>query len=167
MKTLILALCLGLSLLTAPAPGRGADSSAAIDPCALMAGEKVLTAFPALVKMERRTVGPIAVCNFLDRFGIPALMVTVGQAGPGSARAALALLGDGYAIEDLPGLGDEAAVAVQQANPRFGLKEGVAMLHVKKGQRFLELAPVRLEIGLASGEWERLRGLAAEMLDAL
>jgi hypothetical protein len=74
------------------------------------------------------------------------------------------MLGSGYVIEDIPNLGDDAAVAIQQANPTFGLHEGVAALHIKKGKISLNLSFTRINIPAKGPEIEKAKQLAAEML---
>ena len=80
-----------------------------------------------LQKAEKQTIGPNATCNYLDKYGIPALIISISRAGTTHTRDTLSILGSGYTILNVTGLGDEVAVAVQQANPKFGLQEGVAI----------------------------------------
>jgi len=149
-----------------PTAGHCSAKPGEIDPCSLIAAEKVFSAFPALQKEEEQKVGPTVVCNYLDKFGIPALIVSVSQAGS-HARDTLSLLDSGYTIEDVPDLGEEAAIAIQQANPAFGLKEGVAALHIKKGKLSLNLSFTRITVPAKGPELDKAKNLAAEMLDKL
>ena len=137
-----------------------------IDPCNLIADAKVFSSFPALQKKEKQKVGPTTVCNYLDKFGIPALIVSVSKAGD-NVRDTLSLLGPGYAVKDVPGLGEAAAVAIQQANPKFGLLEGVAALHIKKGKISLNLSFTRINIPAKGAEFDEVKSLATEMLENL
>ena len=50
--------------------------------------------------------------------------------------------GKGYQVIDLEGLGDQAAVAIQQANPQYGTTAGVAILGLAKGDYMVTLSPV-------------------------
>jgi len=70
------------------------------------------SAFPAIKAMEKQTIGPNTTCNFLDTFGIPALIISVGRADHRDALKALASMGDGYSYQPISGLGDSAAMAV-------------------------------------------------------
>lgn len=137
-----------------------------IKPCDLIATEKVIESFPNLQKAENQTVGLSIVCNYLDKIGIPALVVSVSRVGS-STRDALSMLGPGYKIEDIKGLGDEAAIAIQQANPKFGLKGGVAALQVKKREASLTLSFFRIDIRQDTTEFEKIKKLVTEMLNKL
>ncbi len=161
----LITLCL-LSLTITPAPGRCSSTPEEIDPCGLIAADKVLAAFPELQKAEKQKVGPMTMCNFLDKFGIPALTISLTRAAD-HARDSLSLLDSGYEIKDIPNLGDEAAVAIQQANPAFGLKEGVAALHVKKGRISLNLSFTRIDIPAGGAVFDQVKQLAAEMLEKI
>lgn len=152
-------------LLAEPQIGLCAQKPEQIDPCVLIVPEKIFRTFSTLQKVEKQTIGPNTTCNYLDKYGIPALIISISRAGTTHTRDTLSILGSGYTILDVTGLGDEAAVAVQQANPKFGLQEGVAALHVKKGNIFLHLFPVRLNIQTDNVEFEKLIILAAEMIE--
>lgn len=155
-----------LCFFSVPQMGHCSQKPEEIDPCSLIAPEKLISTFPVLQKAEKQAVGPTTVCNYLDKFGIPALIISVSQAGS-HARDTLSILGPGYVIEEIAGLGDEAAVAIQQANPKFGLQEGVAALHIKKGPLSLNLSFPRINIQVNDPEFEKVKILAAEMLDKL
>lgn len=155
-----------LCFLSVPQMGNCSQKTEEIDPCSLIVTGKLISIFPVLQKAEKQTVGPNTVCNYLDKFGIPALIISVSQAGP-HARDTLSILGPGYVIEEIAGLGDEAAVAIQQANPKFGLQEGVAALHIKKGDISLNLSFPRINIQVNDPKFEQVKILAAEMLDKL
>lgn len=167
MKNIILSLSLVLLALTMM-PSRGActQNPEDIDPCGLIAAEKVLSAFPELQRAEKQRIGPSTVCNYLDKFDIPALIVSVSQAGA-HARDTLTLLDSGYEIQEIPGLGDDAAIAIQKANPTFGLKEGVAALHIKKDQLSLNWSFTRLTIQAEDPAFDSVKELATAMLSNL
>jgi hypothetical protein len=167
MKCRILAISLALWCLTAGLQtGFCSSKPAAISPCRLIAPEKVFSVFPTLQKLEEQKVGSTTVCNYLDKFGIPAMIVSLSQAG-NHAQDSLTLLGSGYIIEDVPGLGEEAALAIQQANPQFGLQEGVTALHIKTGDVSLNLDFPRLTIPARGVELDKAKSLAADMLKNL
>lgn len=68
--------------------------------------------------------------------------------------------GDGYRVMKLDGLSGDAAVAIQEANPKFGLKEGVAILGIVSGDRMVTLAPVLLSIQEGTPRFETLKQVA-------
>ncbi len=137
-----------------------------VDPCDLIAAEPLIAIFPTLQKAEKQSVGQETVCNYLDKMGIPALVVSVSKAGA-DVRKTLSMLGSGYVIEEMSGLGDQAAIAIQQANPKFGLQEGIAALHVKKGTSSLNFSFFRINLMPADPEFEKIKVLAAEMIGKL
>ncbi len=136
-------------------------------PCSLIAPEKVYAAFPTLKTMQQQSIGPNTTCNYLDKYDIPALIIFTGKAGTTSARDTLSMLGSGYTIEDVSGLGDEAAIAIQKAKPEYGLEEGIAQLHVKQGKTFLSLSPVRIKASSIDEVLGKLKILAAKMLEKI
>ena len=137
-----------------------------IDPCSLVASEKLIAIFPTLLKAEKQSVGQETVCNYLDNMGIPALVIAVSKSVT-TVRETLSILGPGYVIENIDGLGDEAAIAIQQANQKFGLKEGIAALHVKKGSLSLNFSFFRINLIPADDEFSKIKTLAAEMIGKL
>ncbi len=138
-----------------------------IDPCALIAPEQIYASFPELKTMQKQSSGNANVCNFLDKYEIPALIISLTKANKTSAEKSLSILGSKYSIKSIPNLGDDAAVSIQQANPKFGLKEGVAMLYVKKGTVSLTLSPVRVNSSSIQESLTKLKEIAAEMLNKL
>jgi len=157
MMTLLLALCITPQVW-------GASNPDHIDPCALIGKEKVMAAFPTIKKMKKQTIGPNTTCNFLDKFGIPALIISVGRADHRDALKALAGIGDGYSYQPVSGLGDSAAMARTREIPKFGIKGGnVAELHVIIKKSFVNLAPVRLKVQAGGPAFATLKKLAAEM----
>lgn len=146
--------------------GACSQKTESIDPCSLVAAEKLIAIFPTLQKAEKQSVGQETVCNYLDNMEIPALIISVSRSMT-SVRETLSILGPGYVIENIDGLGDEAAIAIQQANQKFGLKEGIAALHVKKGSLSLNFSFFRINLIPADEEFEKIRVLAAEMIGKL
>ena len=90
--------------------------------------------------------------------GISSLILQVLPA-PANVRASIDP-GEGYRVIDLDGLSGPAAVAIQQANPKFGISEGVAIIGVAKGDSMVTLSPVRLDIKEGSARFESLKKLA-------
>jgi hypothetical protein len=90
--------------------------------------------------------------------GIPSFILQVLPA-PASVHSSIDP-GKGYQVIDLEGLGDQAAVAIQQANPQYGTTEGVAILGLAKGDYMITLSPVRLGIQEGSPPFELLKKLA-------
>lgn len=68
--------------------------------------------------------------------------------------------GEGYKVIDLNGMSGQAAVAIQQANPKYGLVEGVAILGIAKGEQMLTVSPARLNIQEGSAQFETLKKAA-------
>ena len=135
------------------------------DPCGLVPLARVQAAFPAITGMEQKDFGPHKNCSYLDKFNIPALTVTTGRDPHSSAHAMMENLGDGYRVVELSGLGDEAAMAISKDNPKYGIEGGgVAELYIKKGDRFLLLAPMRIKVRENSPGLEKLKSLARDML---
>ncbi len=90
--------------------------------------------------------------------GIPSFILQVLPA-PASVHSSIDP-GKGYQVIDLEGLGDQAAVAIQQANPQYGTAAGVAILGLAKGDYMMTLSPVRLGIQEGSPQFELLKKLA-------
>ncbi len=149
-------------------PAFSASNPDHIDPCALIAKEKVFTAFPAIKSMEKQTIGPNTTCNFLNEKGFSALIVSVGRADHKKALDAIQGMGDSYSFQPVSGLGDSAAMALTKGNPKFGIRSGlVAELHVIKNNSFVNLAPVRLDAQSDGPVFAQLKNLAMEMANHL
>ncbi len=58
-------------------------------------------------------------------------------------------------------------MAIQQANPTFGLNEGIVQLYIQKGDIFLTLSPVRIKASSINEVLGKLTTLATEMLTEL
>ncbi len=139
-----------------------------IDPCGLIAPEAVYAAFPVLKTMEKQTIGSNTTCSYLDKFGISALMVSVHRDKGISARAMMENMGEGYMVQDVAELGDEAAMAVSKEIPQYNIPGGmVAELFIKKGGSTLLLAPVRIEVKADGSSFEKFKKMAMNMLDKL
>ncbi len=138
-----------------------------VDPCSLIPLQTVKKIFPEITTMAKQTIGPNTTCNYKDNKNFTALLVSVSDGGRESAHEHLVPMGAGYTIKDVAGLGDNAAVALQKANPKFGFEEGIAELMVKKGHILLLLAPMRIHTQSVDDALERLTKTAARMLENL
>ncbi|HKK06461.1 MAG TPA: hypothetical protein VKA50_11510 [Gammaproteobacteria bacterium] len=165
---LLVGLLLGLA---AALVDLGNAAAAQPDACRLLSDVQVHSLAPSLGKgrKSKANIPNVSGCVWPDAHGIPGLMLQVTPAPPGSLRDDLAsgFGAMGYDIESVSGLGDEAAVAVQQANPKFGIKSGVAILSVRKGKRVLSLSPARIDVKPGSARYKRLKELAAEAISHL
>ncbi len=139
-----------------------------IDPCTLIALKVVSAAFPTLQTMKKQTIGPNTTCNYLNRSGLSGLIVSVHRDDGISAHTMMENLGKGYRAVDVPGLGDEAAMAVTLPEPKYNIPGGlVAELYIKKGGSALLLAPARIEVKAGDESLGLLQELAARMLGRL
>ncbi len=152
------------SCVLLPIVGRAATYPG-IDPCSLVVPAEVYAVFPKLKTMKKQTIGPNTTCSYLDGFGLSGLIVSVHRDDGISAHAMMENLGDGYTVQDVPGLGSQAAMAVTKGDPQYGIEGGiVAELYIKKGKTSLLIAPARIEVKATGAVFEKLRGLAQEML---
>jgi|GEM_PF-2530504 len=156
----VLPLALAAALATAPARAGTPDA------CALLSDAAVHALAPGLGqgRVGKANIANVSTCEWPDAHGIPGLMLQVTPAPSTSLRKDLSsgFAAMGYDIQGVSGLGDEAAVAIQQADPKYGLTAGVAILSVRKGQRVLSLSPVRIDVKPGSARYARLKKLAAE-----
>ena len=90
----------------------------------------------------------VSTCHWDKPSGMPALMLQISPADPSGLKAGLenGPATSGYRIEDVQGLDDSAAVAIQEADPASGITPMVALLEVKVGDRQLGLSPSGLGI---------------------
>ena len=168
MKSVFLCTAALLLALCITPQGWSASNPDHIDPCALIAKEKVYAAFPAIKSMKKQTIGPNTTCNYLNEKGFSALIVSVGRADHNKALDAIQGMGDSYSFQPVSGLGDSAAVALTRGNPKFGIRGGlVAELHVIKSNSFVNLAPVRLDAPSDGPVFTQLKNLAVEMANHL
>ena len=137
------------------------------DACSLLSNADVHVLAPSLAKGRpgKVKIKNVSTCEWPDAHGIPALMVQVNVAPPHSLRkdlaSGIAAMG-GYDIKNVSGLGDEAAMAVQQANPKYGLKAGIAILSVRVGKRVVSLSPMRINIKPGTAKFKRFMQLVAK-----
>jgi hypothetical protein len=129
---------------------------------------EVADAFPVVKKTSHRNYGTGKACNYLNKRGFTALMVSIGQDSKSSAREMMSNLGDGYTVKDVSGLGYEAAMAVTEPDPQLAIPGGlVTELYIKKGNSYLLLAPVSIQIKDSGPEFEKLLSVARGMLKNL
>lgn len=137
------------------------------DACSLLSNADVHSLAPSLVKGRPGKVKfkNVSTCEWVDAHGIPGLMLQVNPAPPHSLHkdllSGIAAMG-GYDIKSISGLGDEAAMAVQQANAKYHLKVGIAMLSVRVGKRVVSLSPMRISIKPGTVKFRRFKQLAAK-----
>ncbi|MEJ1297068.1 MAG: hypothetical protein RPU64_16220 [Candidatus Sedimenticola sp. (ex Thyasira tokunagai)] len=90
--------------------------------------------------------------------GISSLILQVLSA-PASVRSSIDM-GDGYRVIDVEGLSGQAAAAIQQENPEYGIASGLAIFGIVKDDYMVTLSPVRLNIKEGSPQFELLKELA-------
>lgn len=140
--------------------------AADINPCDLIAAEKVYTAFPSIQKAEKTKSGPLTMCSYLNKHGLPTLITSVTKA-PSQVFDSLSVLGSKYTIEEVVGLGDQAAMAIQQATPKYGIKAAIAALHIIKGKKALNFSFIGLTMLPDDPKFKQIKLLAVEMLENL
>lgn len=169
---LLAILVLGLSLAACgknDASGGSTSAPAAkVDACALVTASMAAKYATGLGKGHPGAIpknSPVSTCVWSDAHHIPGLILTVAPSGStGVAKGLKRDLGKmGYRVVSVSGLGDEAAVAIQQADPKFHTKTAVATLTVRVGERQIGFSPMRPAIsGTGTPAFERLKQLAAE-----
>jgi hypothetical protein len=90
--------------------------------------------------------------------GVPKLILQVTPA-PNDVKNSIDP-GEGYRVIDVKGLSGKAAAAIQLANPKYNIVEGVAILGIASGGYMVTLSPVMLDIQEESPEFELLKKLA-------
>jgi len=168
MKKIFVTLCVGLFFVLSSLQGTFAATHANFDPCGLLSAKDVYTLFPKLKTRETFTIGSNTTCNYLDSFGLPGLMVSVHENDSISASDMMSMLGDGYRVKPVAGLGTDAAMAITVAKPQYGIEGGnVAELYVKSGNFSLLLAPARIRVPSSGFVFDSFKKMAAEMLGNL
>ena len=169
---LLAILVLGLSLAACGKNDSSEKSASApaakVDACALVTAAMVAKYAPGLGKAHPGKVpqqSPVSSCIWSDADHLPALILTVAPSDPsGVAKGLEQGMGPmGYKVVSVSGLGDEAAVAIQQADPKLHTKTGIATLAVRVGKRQIGYSPMRPAIsGTGAPAFKRLKELAAE-----
>lgn len=128
----------------------GTQAPAAVDACSLLSATDLQALAPGLGAGSpgKAKIPNTSTCEWDDASHLPALMLQVTPAPASSVKKDLesGFANMGYDVSEVTGLGDEAAVAVQRADPTHGVQAGVALLAVRVGKRQLALSPVRLQI---------------------
>ena len=168
LATLVLGLALAACGKNDSSAGSAPAPTAKVDACALVTASMVAKYATGLGKGHPGKVpqqSPVSTCVWSDAHHIPGLILTVAPSGSsGVAQGLRRDLGKmGYTVESVPGLGDEAAVAIQQADPKLHTETGVATLAVRVGERQIGYSPMRPAIsGTGTPTFKRLKELAAE-----
>ncbi len=149
--------------------GRSNDPAralAAVDACSLLSNAEVHALAPQLSAGHtgKVTVANTFTCEWDDAHHLPGLMLQVSPADPAGVKKELeeGFANLGYDVRSVAGLGDEAAVAVQRADPARGLDAGVAELALRVGKRQLLLSPAYLNIAPATAGFKHLKALAEQ-----
>jgi len=137
------------------------------NPCTLVTQQEIDSLFSGSAGAGRSsTQAPnVQTCTWPQE-GVPKFILEVMKAPSGSVRQSIDA-GQGYQVRDITGLGGEAAVAIQQANPKYGLKEGVAILGLRKGSVMITLSPVHLDIKEGTQKFLELKALADKVAERL
>lgn len=163
-----------LTLLPLSACGKGVTEPQAekageikqVDVCSLLTQAEVDSLFGKSIGAGKHdsAVPHVQGCIW-PAAGIPSFILQVLPA-PASVHSSIDP-GESYQVIDLEGLGDQAAVAIQQANPQYGTATGVAILGLAKGDYMVTLSPVRLDIQESSPQFELLKKLANNAVQKL
>jgi len=169
---LVAAAC-GVGLAACGGSGNGpAQAIEAVDACSLLSDAEVRAVAPDVGPGHAGSVQipGASVCQWDDIKHLPALTLQVTAADPSDVKKGLehAFANMGYDVISVAGLGDQAAVAVQRADPGHGIEAGVAVLAVRVGKRELALSPMRLNITTVdSTDFEHLKQAAAQAVARL
>ena len=174
---LLTILALGLSLAACSKNDSSAGSAPAptakVDACALVTASMVAKYATGLGKGHLGKVprqSPVSSCIWSDAHHIPGLILTIAPSDPSGVAKGLeqGMAAMGYKVVTISGLGDEAAVAIQQADPKLHTKTGIATLAVRVGKRQIGYSPMRPPIsGTGTPTFKRLKELAAETAERL
>jgi hypothetical protein len=130
-----------------------------VDACALLKQEEVDRLFGQPVGPGRpdSPVAHIQGCVWPAE-GAPKFLLQVTPA-PTDVKNSIDP-GEGYRVINVEGLSGKAAVAIQLANPKYNIKEGIAMIGIARGGHMVTLSPVMLDIQEGSPQFELLKKLA-------
>jgi len=138
---------------------------AAVDACGLLSNAEIHALAPGLSAGHKGKVivANTSVCEWDDAHHVPGLILQVSPADPSGVKKGLeeGFANMGYDIRDVTGLGDEAAVAIQRADPAHGIETVVAELVLRVGKYQLLLSPTYLNIAPATADFKHLKTLAA------
>jgi len=167
-----LAAVCGLALAACGGPSGPAQTTASVDACSLLSDAEVRAVAPDVGSGHAGSVRipGASVCQWDDAKHLPALTLQVTAAAPSDVKKGLedAFANMGDDVISVAGLGDQAAVAVQRADPGHSIEAGVAVLAVRVGERELALSPMRLNITtINSADFEHLKQAAAQAVARL
>ena len=154
-----------------PKPAAASEPNPALsDPCSLLTDEDVSALAPEVHHQKLETVaGTATICEWPNDHGIPVVQLQVTTADPSGPAAELEknLGPSGYKVIDVPGVGDRAAAAVQQADRSKGLTAGVASLLVQSGRYDIGLSTPTVEIRPGSERFDTLKQMASLAVERL
>lgn len=138
----------------------GEKEKARRDPCTLLTQDEIDSLFSAPVGPGRSgaTTPTIPECIWPDQ-GVPKFILQILPFSSGDVAKSIDP-GEGYRVLRIEGLSGKAAVAIQEANPKYGITEGVAILAIQTGDVTLTFSPVGLDIQEDSPKFELLKKLA-------
>jgi len=130
------------------------------DACALVTQDEIDSLFSAPVGPGRSvaSISGFPECVWPAK-GVPKFMLHILPSSSGKITEAINP-GQGYRVYNIKGLRGEAAVAIQQANPKYGIKEGVAIFAIRAKNFTLSFSPVNLDIQEGSPKFEVLKKIA-------
>jgi hypothetical protein len=130
-----------------------------VDACGLLKQEEVDHLFGQSVGPGRpdSPVANIQGCVW-PADGIPKFLLQVTPA-PTDVKNSIDP-GEGYRVIDVEGLSGKAAAAIQLANPKYNIVEGISILGIARGEHMVTLSPVMLNIQVGSPQFELLKKLA-------
>ncbi len=152
--------------------GGSAQTAATVDACSLLSDAEVHVLSPGLSAGHtgKVIVANTSTCEWDNAHHLPALTLQVSPADPSGVKKELdeGFANMGYDVLDVAGLGNEAAVAVQRADPAHGIEAAVAELALRVGKHQLILSPIQLHITTTAGaDFERLKTVAAQAAERL
>ena len=138
----------------------GGKKKIRLDACALVNQHEIDGLFSAPVGPGRSgtSISGFPECVWPAK-GVPKFMLQILPSSSGKMTEAIDP-GQGYRVHNVKGLSGEAAVAIQQANPKYGIKEGVAIFAIKAKDFTLSFSPVSLDIQEGSPKFELLKKIA-------
>ncbi len=132
--------------------GAGENMVKSVDACNLLTQEEVDGLFtePPGPGGPNSSAPHIQECVWPAE-GISSLILQVLPA-PGNVLESIDL-GDGYRVIDVDGMSGQAAAAIQQGNPEYGTRKGLAIFAIAKDDYMVTLSPVRLDIQEGSNKF--------------
>ncbi len=138
-----------------------AAEAAARDVCGLLTQREVerFVGYPLGPGGTQRPGGGMSLCAWpAERF--PSFTLMVAPAPPGGLRGYASSKTAGYRVLDLAGMSGAATVTIQEADPEYELREGVAFLVVQAGDLTVSVSPVQVEVQANTPKFDALKRLA-------